>query len=354
MLAIGKAEEIENIFKVLDAHKISKEAIEGCLYVLARGKAKEIEKIFEVLDAHGVSKETIDGCLYVLAKGKADKITKIFRILENNKIEKQQVEDNFYYLMLSSVNQVKAIFLEGSSFLKQYMKLKGFYNRVISEEEIYKICNDKNIDISELLKSIRGEDFEAIYKETLIRKKRIYIGKSIPIEEDYINKNGGHFLTLAKKVSKNFAYRYRFSDISELESQALEVIITKCGDITYNFYWNPELLERLIYKKTFNYLKINIKAREILYDLSDRKTQEAFTYSDNAKEELDLSAWNIDNQQENILRYMSMYIEEGQTINEAIKSIANILNSDEEEILEEIAKIRKSNNQNEIRKGVGR
>lgn len=355
VLTRGKAKKIEEILKVLDDHEISKGAIEGCLYVFARGKAKEIEGIFKILENHEISKERIEGCLYVLAMKKAKEMEETFKILGNNKIEREQIENNLQYLMNNDIEQINSIFSKGSNLLKKYMQLKGIYDKVVSEEEIHNICNDKNIDTIDFFRSIRGEYYGETYEETVKRKKGIYIGKSIPIEKEYINQNAEYLLKLAKSVSKNFAYAYGFSDISELESQALEIIITKCGDITYNIDWNPCLLERAIYKKTFNYLKINLKARDMLYDLQDRRTQKCLKYNDNVedgKKSIDLNAWDIDNKQETILRYLSMYIEEGQTLNEAIENIADILNFDEEEVLEEISKIREKNNENDIRVGV--
>ena len=67
--------------------------------------------------------------------------------------------------------------------------------------------------------------------------------------------------------------------------------------------------------------------------------------------QLDLSTWNINEKQEDVLRYISTYLEEGYNLSEAIGNVANILNMDGEEILEEIEKIRKQNNKNKIRMG---
>ena len=92
VLAIGKADEIEKILKVLKNNKISKEAIEGCLIVLAQGKADEIEKILKVLKNNKISKKAIERCLTVLAHGKADEIEKILKVLKNNKISKKAIE----------------------------------------------------------------------------------------------------------------------------------------------------------------------------------------------------------------------------------------------------------------------
>ena len=257
--------------------------------------------------------------------------------------------------MLNNLNEIVKIFDEGSIFLKRYMQLKGFYDRVVTEEEIQSICEEKKINQSEFMKNIRGEDFQELYQETLKRKRGIYIGKSIPMQEDFINKNGTMLIELSRTVSKNFGYRYRMDDLPELESQALEIMITKCGDIAYNCEWNLEILNRVLYKKTFNYLKINLRKKEILQDFSTSEIERNTRFSNMVEKEndkqLDLSTWNINEKQEDVLRYISTYLEEGYNLSEAIGNVANILNMDGEEILEEIEKIRKQNNKNKIRMG---
>ena len=144
------------------------------------------------------------------------------------------------------------------------------------------------------------------------------------------------------------------NDLSELESQALEIMITKCGDIAYNFEWNREALRRMIYKKVFNYLKIHFRNQEILQDFSTLEIERKARFSNMAGEndnELDLSTWNINEEQENILRYISTYLEEGYNLNEAIENVANFLNMEVEEVLEEVENIKEQNNENKIRMG---
>ena len=355
LLKIGNIENIDAILNILlNKRTISKETIEGCLSVLARGKAKEIEEIFKVLDAHNISKETIEGCLYVLARGKIKKIKRIFEILDYQKVKRQQIEDNFEYLLLQDANEIASIFDEGSCYLKKYMQLKGIYNRIINKDEINEICEEKKINQSEFMRNIRGDNYQELYEETLKRKRGIYIGKSIPMQEEFISKNEIMLLELSRTVAKSFGYRYRMNDLSELESQALEIMITKCGDIAYNFEWNREALRRMIYKKVFNYLKIHFRNQEILQDFSTLEIERKARFSNMAGEndnELDLSTWNINEEQENILRYISTYLEEGYNLNEAIENVANFLNMEVEEVLEEVENIKEQNNENKIRMG---
>ena len=354
VLAKGKADEIERIFKVLKDNKISKEAIEGCLTVFVNGKADEIEGTLKILDKHEISKEAIEGCLSVLAKGKATKVKKTFKTLDDNEIEKEQINKNLGFILSKDPKEIEKIFTEGSACLKRYMQLKGYYDRIISETAIQEICKEKKVSEREFLKSIRGEFYQDVYQDTLKRKGGIYIGKSIPMDESYINDNMAILLNLSKRVARNFGYKYYIRDISELESQAIEIIISKCGDIVYNLDWNPDLLERAIYRKAYNYLKVNFRVKEVLQDFSTPEIEREKRFSNDSgekEEELDLTNWRINEEQENILRYISMNLENGYELSEAIKNVADMLNVDEEEILKQIIQIREQNSENEIRMG---
>ena len=317
-------------------------------------KAKEIEDIFKVLNDNKISKEAIERCLSVLALGKAKEIEKIFKVLKDNGISKDIIHNNLGFLLLNSLQEIQTIFTEGNVYLKRYMQLKGYYDKVISEAEIHEICKEKKVTEREFFEDMRGKDYLEIYEETVKRKGGIYIGKSFPIDENYTSDNAIKLMNIAKIVAKNFGYRYHMRDISELESQAIEIIISKCGDIVYNMDWNLELLERLIYSKAYNYLKINLRAKKILQDFSTLEIERDKRFSNDSREKdkgLDLTNWKINEEQENILRYISMDLENGYELSDAIKNVADMLNIDEEEILEEIEKIKEQNDKNKIRMG---
>ena len=355
VLAIGKASEIEKIFKVLNENGIGKETIEKCLYVLAKGKASEIEKIFKVLNENGIGKETIENCLTVLAEGKASEIEKIFEILNKNSIENSIVEKYFGYVFFSDKDTINGIFAEGSQNLKRFLQLKGYYDRIISEEEIDGICKEKKITKDKFLTSLMQE-YAELYKETLKRKNGIYIGKPIPIEKAYLEENGKELIEIARSVARNFGYRYRIKDVSELESQAIEIITEKCGNIVYNFSYNEEIVRRFISAKVYKYLKgYNLIPKELMEDIEGRvgKAQITDTKSEEVEtvgNELDLKDWSLEEGQEEILRYISMYIEQGYSIQEAIIKISEDLDIEIEKILGEIEKIKQENqNLNEER-----
>ena len=339
VLARRKAEEIERIFKVLNENGISNKAIENCLVVLARGRSEEIEKIFKVLEKNNIKKEAIEKCLYVLAQGKAEEIEKIFKVLNDNEISEENINDNLGWLLSKKSNYVKDIFSNNIELINRYIILKGYYNRVISISEIKDICKEKQIELKQFLASIRGEQYVKLYIETLKNKQGIYIGKSIPIDNMSLRKYGQELLEISKMVSKNFCYKYRFNDLSEIESFAMEIIIEKCGDIIYNSDFNEEKMKAFIYKKVFNSLKIIFKSKEIVMDIENMKKHAKYNDA-SGEDELDLSDWDVNSKQKEILNCISKFLETGKQIKDIIEDVSDILKIDEEEIIIELEKVK--------------
>jgi len=338
VLARGKAEEIKEIFKVLNENGIQKETIENCLTVLAMGKAEEIKEIFKVLNKNGIQKETIENCLSVLARGKAEEIKEIFKVLNENGIEKTKIEENYGWILVKK--DIEDIFSHNSNYVKEYMKLKGLFDRVITKDEISYLCEYKKISINEFFINIDMGTWGEPLKQSLEIKGGIYVGKSIPIDTKKLEKYGEIILDLAKKISRNFCYKYNVKDKSEIESQAVELIIWRCGDIVYNYEYNEEIMRNCIYSKVFKSLRINLNSKETLLDIEKLDRSKKYNYIDSCEEDLDISEWNVDQKQEEILKLIYLYIEQGQDLTQAVKKIAVILNMEEEEILEELENIK--------------
>ena len=132
----------------------------------------------------------------------------------------------------------------------------------------------------------------------------------------------------------------------------------KCGDIVYNFSYNEEILRRFISAKVYKSLKgYNLIPKELIEDIEGRvgKAQIADTKSEGEIEtvgnELDLKTWKLEEGQEEILRYISMYIEQGYSIQEAIIKISEDLDIDIEDILGEIEKIKEGNKEKAEERG---
>ena len=245
------------------------------------------------------------------------------------------------WIFLNNLKTIEQTFSEGAEYLKQYMQLKGFYNRIISKEEIRNICKEKNIELNQFLGEILGEQYIEILKETLQKKEGIYVGQSIPVQKEFMQKNGNDLLELGKQISRNFCYQYRIKDKEEVESRALEIIISKCGNITWNCD-NIEIAKRMIYNKTFKYLKADFfTSKELLLDFTNTDYSKQFGMLEKERhQDVDLTNWNINEEQKQLLMYISQYLESGYDLNETTKMIANDLQIDVEEILIELENIK--------------
>ena len=306
------------------------------------GKAEEIEKIFKVLNKNGISNRAIENCLSVLAEGKAEEIEKIFKVLNDNEISEENINDNLGWLLSKKSDYVKDIFSNNIELINRYLILKGYYNRIISISEIKDICKEKQIELKQFLASIRGEYYVRTYIETLKNKQGIYIGKSIPIDNISLRKYGQELLEISKMVSKNFCHTYRLNDLSEIESFAMEIIIEKCGDIIYNLDCNEEMMKVCIYKKVFNSLKIIFDSKEIVMDIKNMDYHKKHAkYNDaSGEDELDISDWDVNSKQKEILNCISKFLETGKQIKDIIEDVSDILKIDEEEIIIELEKVK--------------
>ena len=343
--------EIEKIFKVLDKHKISKETIENCLYVFVsvKGKAKEIEKIFEILYEHNISKETIENCLSVLAIGKAKEIEERFNVLDEHKISKEKIEENYGVIFLKNLNEFNKIFSRlpedsDTENIIMYMKLKGYYNKIVTKEEINKICEFKNINIEKIITLYLKQGNIADYKKILEEKGGLYIGKSIPMNKQDMNKYGNIILDISKKISNLMSFRYKY-DKQDLESFCVSTLIEKCGDVVYNTDINQEFMYRALYNKTKKYCIGYILEQKDNYNIDFSKLQnttKTSVYDKNSfeKDELDVKQWNLKSKDEEIIKKLSNYLEMGYDNKIAFKNTAKDLDLDIEELIYNIEEIK--------------
>ena len=354
ILAFGKASEIERIFKILYEKEISKEVIEKCLSVLARGKASEIERTFEILYKKEISKKAIERCFNVVVSGKASEIEKIFKVLENEKISKEKIEKNIYVLTKKS-EELERIFNEDASLktLELFMKLKGFYNRVMTKKELEEICNIKNISIDQILKYFfykynDGNLIEELNK-TLDKKDAVYIGKSLKMNKEDIKKYGEQILEIAKSISKSLGYKYHYNDINELESYCVYVIINKCGGTVFNLSHSLEYMKNSIYSRTKKYcigkILLERKNSKINFDLLENTNltskHNKISFNDN---NLDVKKWKLNSNEEKIIKEFSSYLDSGYSKEESLKQVAEEMQMDQEELVGIMSEIKEKIN----------
>ena len=316
LLKIGNEDEIKNILKVLEEHQISKEKIEKCLTVLAYGKAKEIEEIFKILD--------------------------------KNEIIPKNIEENYGVIFIKTKNEIEEVFSNNcNTNILLYLKLKNMYNKIISNDQIDKICEFKGMTKLDLFKQIGLDSFESILLNTLQQKGNIYIGKSIPMTKEQMEKYSYTLIEIAKSVSKNVAYKYRIKDISELESLSIEIIISKCGDTVYNTEINTEVMKRCIYNKCKKYIigKIigkNYMSKTSVDELIEKRSKYSIDRRSNIEQvdDLNIKQWGLNTQQEEILKSLSIFIEQGYNYQDSLKNVADILQLDLEELIYDMEEIK--------------
>lgn len=216
--------KIEEIFKIFEKYNISKDTIERSLNIFIKEDAKEIERFFEIFETNNITKESMEKCLILIANGKKNDVEEIFE--KNSLLET----------------------------LETYMKARGFYNKFITKEEFEEISKEKNLTVDEIIKYYFPYIHDTI-RETLEKKGKIYIGESIKMQEEDLQKNSELILSIAKRVSKWTQYMYSYKDTAEMESYGVSVMMEKCGDIAFNLENSPELLKRSMTSKVKKYCR---------------------------------------------------------------------------------------------------
>ena len=313
---------------------------------MAKGKASEIEKIFEVLEKHQISKETIEKCLTVLAKGKASEIEKMFEVLDKYHISKENIEKNFGNIFSKSINKFYAIFSRNSENIKMYMKLKGYYDKIVTKEELNQIAQFKNVDTEKIICSVLNQKYIETLKKTIEEKGGLYIGKSIPMNKNDMSKYENIILDISKNISNLMSYKYKY-DKQELESFCISTLIEKCGDVIYNNDVNKEFLYGTLYNKTKKYCIGYILKEKNNYSIDISKwenTTKTSKYNKSGmvkKDELDVKQWNLKSEEdEETMKILSNYLEMGYDNKKAFENTAKDLELDIEELMYNIEEIK--------------
>ena len=91
-------------------------------------------------------------------------------------------------------------------------------------------------------------------------KGNVYVGGSTTINEIYLNEHAEELSDMARKVAYVFVKRTsRKFDVEEIQSNALEVIITKCGNLVNNLDHIPDRLNAAIFNKVMRIFTCSIK-----------------------------------------------------------------------------------------------
>ncbi|MDR0978896.1 MAG: helix-turn-helix domain-containing protein [Lachnospiraceae bacterium] len=186
-----------------------------------------------MLDKKKIKKEIIESCLSVLARGKAEKIENL-------------LDDD--YVAPTTEEHLKN--------KKLQFKLMELGEKYYNYDDITKYCTAKKVSFEQFIQRIvlntasnekNTDTYKKIFEEN--KNKTIYVGKNKSIQElnpDYLKRHGTELIDIAREVASKFVGRYgrgkgTFDDIAE---EALQIIITKGGNIVYNLEEESEVVKR--------------------------------------------------------------------------------------------------------------
>ena len=229
-----------------------------------------------------------------------------------------------------------------------YMKLKGYYDKIVTKEELNQIAQFKNVDTEKIICSVLNQKYIETYKKTIEEKGGLYIGKSIPMNKKDMSKYENIILDISKKISNFMSYRYKY-DKQELESFCISTLIEKCGDVIYNYNYNndinKEFLYGALYNKTKKYCKGYIIKQKNNYNIDFSKLENTTKTSSNnknsdEKKEIDVKKWNLKSEDEETMKILSKYLEMGYDNKMAFENTARDLDLDIEELMYNIEEIK--------------
>lgn len=353
LIKIGIIDKIEQNLEVLVNNNIHLENISRCLTVLFKNDCLEIKEIFKVLDAHNISKETIENCLSVLAQGKiqgkAKEIEEKFKILDEYEIPKHNIEENYGIIFKKNINDFTKIFSKlpedaNNENIIMYMKLKGYYNKIVTIGELNQIGQFRNVDVETIINAFLKREYIIHYKKTINEKGGLYIGKYIPMNKQDMKKYQNILLTISKRISNFLSLKYKF-DRQEIESYCISVLIEKCGDIVYNTDIDQEFLYNSLYSKSKKYCIGYILKQKNNFGVDFSKfenTTKTSKYNQHStkKEELDVKQWNLKSEDEKIMKILSNYLEMGYDNKMDFEKTAKDLDLDIEELMYNIEEIK--------------
>ncbi len=308
--------------------------------MLDKRKEDEIKKIKKVLKENKISQNAVESHLSVLASVKLNKIKDLFKLLHNNGVTNEIIDDFFGLLIYSK--KLEDAFSVGNQNLLIYLKLTGCYNKTVTLYEIIKICEKKQITVRQFVEAIFPPTVVDNILSTVYKRKIIYIGISKKMDDEFFNNNLQLIDKIAQSVAKKFVRTYKMilgNDFNEYKQQALIYLYEKCGDLAFNYADDLEIFRKTAFAKTYKYLLINLKERSYLeLDSISYKVSQPVEKSSMKGESLDFDGWG-DNLQDNFkefLNNLSFYISSGYTMEEIMINSSTFLGIETDEFIEKL------------------
>lgn len=370
MLAFSNSQKVGDVITKLKNHSVNLNAIENNLTVLFEADADEIDGILDTLSGLEMSlEENISILKYTTAK----RLNEIIEFMKGQNVRKSTIKKELKSIVIDDGKlgiKVEDIFARRNSEdrkrqirnVRRYMSLTGMFGQYYTREELEPFCAERNITIREFVEGVmcsnmyKDNGISPIYYERIMEGKRVYIGPTKPIDHDYLEEHAEEILELGKIAARKFLQRRKTPDFDELSGLAVEIIMTKCGNLVDNLQDNISAMRGSIVNRTARYLysvveqnktisitqkfinngEVTIKDNEYAHDVNGEHPYEPDT---SLQEVVDYEKAEFSTDETDIMNYMIRLIEEGEA-DDLYEKIANNFGMEEDEVLEVIQSIR--------------
>lgn len=386
-LALVKSPKVEAFITKLKNHNVDlRRALNNNLNAIVKVDIDEMDGMLDILVAEGLPIEENIGILsYTTEK----RLGEIVDLMKRNKVPDETIAKE----LKSSVRddgklgiKIEDVFSETTNLedrnnqvkkVRKYMRLMGMMGKHYTREEVESLCEAKNITVREFVDGVmcsgmygsmrkRKNGISDLYYERIMQGKSVYIGPPKPIDRDYLEEHAEEVLKLADIAARRYLQTRQTPDKDELAGLAMEIIMNKCGNLVENLQDYPSALRGSIVSRASKYLysvvdqnrTISITQRfvrdgkEVIKDNEyshDVNGENAYEPDEELRELVDYEKAEFSQDETEIMEYMIRLIEEGEA-DDLYSKIAESFGMDEDEVLENIASIRKKM----IQKGIVR
>ena len=326
--------EVKKIILVLKNNEFDLSIIEQCPTILAFGKEIEIEKIILTLKKYDIPLSIIEQCPTILVHGSTVDIYKKINLLKDNNINITSYSDWLIIRVIFTDYQSLCHIFDTKNFskenLKFYLLLTNNYNKFYSYEDVIHLCQNLKIQIKDFFEALNLNSF--LLKK--LKKDSLWIGEHKPLSKEQINHHQLLIVNIVDLVSKVIFSKYPKLFIDDIKGVVLDLLLTNCGDIIYNFDDDSEILSKILYNylyKSLIYTIFNkIFPARTFNEYEERKLTYDGIYNDLNSSNHILDLINETEAEEQLIKLMMEYIENNQEID--YSTIAQIMNIDEEQL----------------------
>lgn len=269
-LAVVDVEKLDDVLVLLEGQDVTPEKLEKALNMLASAKTERMQEMWEILAKHQISQEAANRSLTALTRAKPREVDEILTLFEKNGVSPEIREEMWTVAVADRKNfhDMRRVFdldyvpknkENHARKVRWYLKLKGLSEQYMDLKEVEKFCGQHHMTIANFLKGVvchpTISEFYPVFLEKLQKGGVIYIGGPKEMTKEQMDDHAEEWMELSRTVALTIAKRaVKNVDIQELTSRAMEVIVTKCGNIVYNLEDNNDLMRGAIFKRAYKTL----------------------------------------------------------------------------------------------------